>query len=592
MLEKFKKFLGSEEGFTLEVRVYIYMNVVSIFFSITAVISNFFLGLPIELNILIGWFSLASIYLFYRVRFQKKIKYSIILFALVFGILMLGSWFLNGGIKGSIPVYVMILTILMLFATDSKIHHWISISGGLFIIFLFGLEKIFPEKVIPYPSELERDIDFLIGIIIGTIGLGICATFFKKVYETDRKELETKIIEITRISKEAEEAKEMALTSAKARSSFLANMSHEIRTPLNGILGLTDLLLMEENLTPSHKQYASTIEASGKILLGIINDILDISKIDSDKLELESSPFSLKDFFEETKNISEVLLHKSSKVINFITSIDPDINFKVIGDKNRLSQSILNLLNNSIKFTEKGLIRYQISLIEKNSDTARVRLFIKDTGIGIKEENISKLFQPFAQEDTSITRKFGGTGLGLVITKKLITKMGGEILLQSKYGEGTEFTIEIPFSISNTDKMDTNSIERPIPLRTVIDRNIKILVAEDNPSNQFYFRRLFTKLGLEIKIASNGKIATELQEEHIFDFIFMDYHMPEMDGMNATKKIREKFNSDRTKIILITADILDTDIDKMKLVGIDDFVFKPVSLNSVQEVISKFQVKS
>jgi signal transduction histidine kinase/ligand-binding sensor domain-containing protein/ActR/RegA family two-component response regulator len=381
----------------------------------------------------------------------------------------------------------------------------------------------------------------------------------------------------------AEAAQKAADKSSMAKSTFLATMSHEIRTPLNGVLGMAGLL-SKTNLDAEQEEYTAAIVTSGESLMSVINDVLDYSKIESGKLELEQHEFDLR------KCIRDVFSIFSSKVaemeIKLVSSIDERIPAFVISDSYRLKQILINLVGNGIKFTKQGSVTVKAFYNKIDDKKIKISFEVIDTGIGIESTQLDKLFKPFNQIDSSITRKFGGTGLGLVICERLIKLMGGNIEVQSKLAEGSCFKFEIDCLCSNAD-LDSNG--RVTPRESVhTDRQalsadfalsypFSILVAEDNLMNQRLIMRITSKLGYEADLANNGQEALDMIREKDYDLILMDVQMPELDGIQATKIIRQRYGS-MPLIMAMTANAMDDDFERCITAGMDDYISKPLNI--------------
>lgn len=389
------------------------------------------------------------------------------------------------------------------------------------------------------------------------------------------------------MSKDLEIQKQAAEHTSRVKSEFLANMSHEIRTPMNGILGMTTQLSYT-NLDKDQKEMLDIIASSGESLLVIINDILDLSKIDADKIELEERPVILSTLL---NNIEQLFKSQASaKGIQLSAQVLPiDQKVVFIGDETRLKQILMNLVGNAIKFTGQGHVALNVEIKANNHDTLTLLFSVTDSGIGIEPENIEKLFDAFSQADTSITRKFGGTGLGLTITSKLLSLMGSELKADSEVNKGSRFYFEIdvkPHSLEKNAKVhasDANIIEG------VDYSGLNVLIAEDNETNQIVIRGFLSKLKVgSITVAENGEQAVELCEEQLFDLVFMDMQMPVKDGLQATLEIKAMEKYHQVPIVALTANVLDEDKKRCADVGMCDFVSKPVDINQLASTLDKW----
>ncbi|MHA8102839.1 PAS domain S-box protein [Aquirufa nivalisilvae] len=376
-------------------------------------------------------------------------------------------------------------------------------------------------------------------------------------------------------------AKEIAESAANAKDSFLANMSHEIRTPLNAIIGFTELL-QQRNLPSPDCEFVENIQTAGDHLLLLINDILDLSKIDSGKIEMEIQPFSLK---ESLKHVYSILKVKSQKkAIEFSLFLDADLPDAVIGDKGRLNQVLINLAGNAIKFTEEGEVTIAVKKVQETDSRVSLRFSVKDTGIGISEEKIKTIFDRFTQAEASTTRKFGGSGLGLNIAKQLVELQGGKIELKSQLGRGSEFSFVLELEKT---KQVLESQQNKKSSNLSLEQSVSILMCEDNEMNQRLAKTVITNFGFQLDIANNGKEGIELLKQKSYDLILMDLQMPEMDGYQATKYIRNEMKSD-IPIIAMTAHSLVGEQQKCFDIGMNGYVSKPYKQQELLQKIQEF----
>jgi PAS domain S-box-containing protein len=396
---------------------------------------------------------------------------------------------------------------------------------------------------------------------------------------TEQKRIEKELIEAkvfaekaTLIAEEAqnkaEGATKIAEIAVKAKQQFLSNMSHEIRTPMNAIIGFTKVVLKTE-LTAKQKEYLNAIKISGDALIVLINDILDLAKVDAGKMKFEKTPFKLASSISAMLHLFEPKIQE--KNLKLIKEYDPLIPDVLVGDPIRLHQIILNLVSNAVKFTTNGEITVSVKLLNEDNDIVTIEFDITDTGIGILETKLPSIFDDFQQATSGTSRIYGGTGLGLAIVKQLVEPQGGTITVKSKFGEGSTFSFTLPFQKTKAEaELESNSVE----LDTEI-KNIKVLVVEDIALNQLLMKTLLDDFGFERDIAGNGKIAIEKLQEKLYDIVLMDLQMPEMNGFEATEYIRKKMNS-KIPIIALTADVTTVDLEKCKAVGMNDYIAKPV----------------
>ncbi|MBK8656872.1 MAG: response regulator [Haliscomenobacter sp.] len=396
---------------------------------------------------------------------------------------------------------------------------------------------------------------------------------------TEQKRFETELIEAKEFAElaagiadeaknKAEAAAQIAEDAVKSKQQFLSNMSHEIRTPMNAIIGFTKVMLKTE-LSAKQKEYLTAIKMSGDALIVLINDILDLAKVDAGKMTFEQTRFKMAQSISAMLHLFEAKIQE--KNLELVKEYDANIPELLVGDPVRLHQIIMNLMSNAVKFTAKGRITVRVRLLEENEESATVEFAIADTGIGIIDSKRDKIFENFQQASSATARLFGGTGLGLAISKQLVEQQGGSIRVKSKVDEGSEFCFVLNFQKTN----DISDLETSLIEQDTEALNINVLVVEDMVLNQLLMKTLLDDFGFERDIAHNGRIAIEKMQLNSYDIILMDLHMPEMNGFEATEYIRNQLHS-KIPIIALTADVTTVDLAKCRAVGMTDYIAKPV----------------
>lgn len=381
--------------------------------------------------------------------------------------------------------------------------------------------------------------------------------------------------------KELKEAQEKAEHAGKIKQQFLSVVSHEIRTPLNGIIGMSNLL-QKTQLSPQQSDYLNTIQISTENLSLIINSILDFSKIESGLLSIQVIPFNLKKILQNIINGNE--FKAEQKGLGLFLKLDPKIDSHLLGDGIRLSQVLLNLISNAIKFTITGKIELEIRLVSKMNNALVLEFIVEDTGKGIPDKMQEIIFESFTQEDSSLGRKYGGTGLGLSISQKLVSLMGGELILTSQENVGTKVSFILGFPISQ--EPSTKSENSTVSDNILIGK--KTLLVEDNPMNQFFAQKLLEGWAMKVDIANNGKEGVEMFNRKQYDCILMDIQMPEMDGIQATKIIRE--TNKYIPIIALTALSVEEEANNFRSVGMNDFITKPYEAEYLKKKLMEYML--
>ena len=373
------------------------------------------------------------------------------------------------------------------------------------------------------------------------------------------------------------ETKKQVEEMMRVKEQFISNMSHEIRTPMNAIVGFTELIA-KTPLTPEQKQYTEAIKTSGENLLVIINDILDFSKLEAGGIRFEKTDFKLSQVL---ATITDMLLPKSiEKKIKLSVKAQPDIPDNITGDPTRLTQILLNLAGNAVKFTEKGVVKITVELLEKNENEIGLKFIVSDTGIGIPPEKHQAIFEPFTQATSDTTRKYGGSGLGLSIAKQFIERQGGRISLKSTPGEGSTFEFTLKFGIGTNPPAPAVSMLDTFEQDVYLVQGLKVLLVEDNELNQLLATKVLTGWNWHVDLAENGLIALEKLEKNDYDIVLMDIQLPEMDGYEATRKIRTTFKPPKCNIpiMAMTAHAMPSEERKCYEAGMDSYISKPFSI--------------
>lgn len=425
------------------------------------------------------------------------------------------------------------------------------------------------------------------GRVLGAVIVARDITAQKRI---EKELIEAKVFaELTTVIAEGAKSKAEAAAIAaeeavRTKQQFLSNMSHEIRTPMNAIVGFTKVLL-KTDLTDKQREFLIAIKLSGDSLIVLINDILDLAKVEAGKMIFEQTPFKLEASIISMVHLFERKIQEKNVVLNVV--YDPLIPPIIIGDSIRLHQIIINLLSNAVKFTSNGEITIHVRIINETDEHLTISFSISDTGIGISASSLDKIFENFQQASISTSRLYGGTGLGLAIVKQLVESQGGSIHVESQLDKGSVFTFELEFKKSNFIAIPDLEIVEISPEHT----NIKVLVVEDIMLNQLLMKTLLDDFGFERDIAANGKIAIEKMKTNQYDIILMDLQMPEMNGFEATDYIRSTMHS-KIPIIALTADVTTVDLEKCMAFGMNDYIAKPIDEHLLYSKIINLVKKS
>lgn len=406
----------------------------------------------------------------------------------------------------------------------------------------------------------------------------------QKNLESVNYELKDEIEHVKKIEIELKKAKDKAEQLSDVKSTFLAKMSHEIRTPMNGVVGTLQLLELTE-LEDKQKFYVKTASSSAASLMSILNDIMDISKIEAGKLHLEKIPFDIKRLVSDVITLNYISADQKQNTLHY--EIDEHCPEMVSGDPTRLRQILVNLVSNAIKFTKRGSVKVRVHVLSENNNRVEIEIGVSDTGIGMSEEIQKKIFGTFIQADESTTRKYGGTGLGLAIVKQLVEIMGGRYGVESELNKGSLIWVSLPFE-TTAEKAEPVGKSQKL---NIVKLSGTVLLVEDNPVNQVVATKMLDHMGLDVVIASDGEEALEYYANEPFNLVLMDCQMPVMDGFVATKKIRDFEKNNKMKpvpIIAMTANVMQGDKENCLDAGMDDYLGKPVTIAQLEEKLQRW----
>lgn len=505
--------------------------------------------------------------LFYAYYSKKYQRCYFITIVVIFMFLFPIMFFKSGGYKGGMPsfyIFGILFTIFMLEGWLMFFCVWLEL---IIYIFTIGIAYYYPDTVIWFQSEKEIVVDVLTGVVVSSASLGVAMYLHFRIYKKQQVFLM--------------QAREEAMEANRAKSTFLANMSHEIRTPINVMLGMNEMILRESE-SREVVQYAKSVEKAGNYLLSLINNILDITRIESKKLDIIEEKFSLRQLVQEVCLIGAK--QAEAKNLEFVVDVEETLPKYLEGDALHIKQVILNLINNAVKYTKKGKVFLEVCQEEK-----QISFSVKDTGIGIKKEDMEALFDMFMRADIKRHRNIEGSGLGLTIAKELCEQMGGHIQAESIYGKGSNFTVYFPLKDAGTEKIGQWKVVEGEPVqekrKKFFASEAQILLVDDSEQNIQVITSLLRRTGVQLDTAASGFECIEKVRNKKYHLIFLDYMMPEMDGIETFHRLKKEVNGQSVPVIALTADVSTGIHQHFLSEGFSDYLSKPVMWEKLEELL-------
>ncbi len=578
MIKKLRELLNDPE-LDYQSKSFVLLSVIALIGLFLAMISGIILGQSFmaNLSVFIEFVLFTAIFLWaiYRNAIRKAM---ILIAAFLIFVFLPSAFFTSGGAAGGTPVWFAFTTLYIVMTLSGRPKKFFLICNLIVVIICWWIGYTHPETITEFTRREAFFDSFFTLLIVGVVMTALLsyqALLFRRENE--------------RVSNQKKEIEELN----RAQNRFFSSMSHEIRTPINSILGLNEVILRQDDASDEIKNDAGAIQGAGKMLLALVNDILDFSRIEAGRMDIVPVQYRLDGLMSEIVNM--ILLQAKEKGLTFSAHIDPDVPSVLIGDEIRIRQIIINLLNNAVKYTESGTVNIEIRSVETGDDRINLIISVSDTGIGIREEVLPILFDAFARMDREKNRKIEGTGLGLSIVKQLTDLMDGDIKVDSTYGQGTTFTVTLPQEVSGSKKIGNINIMDHASRNYIYESmftapEADILVVDDIKMNLMVVKKLLRETKVRIDTASSGHEALDMTLNKRYDVILMDHLMPEMDGIECLECIRNQSGGMCTDVpvIVLTANVGGKNNELYNEAGFDGILAKPVSGNSLEETLLRF----